>query len=253
VTATVVGIDRFSDLAVLQVDPHEVQLTPVPWGDSDAVVPGEPVAVIGAPFGYKSSITRGIVSATHRTVLTQVSDSSIADAIQLDASVNRGNSGGPVFNARGQLIGIAQQIRSTTTASEGVAFAVPSDTARRSAEQIIADGKPHYAYVGMTTTTVTPQLARLLGLPVPAGVLVTESTGPASEAGISAGTHATLYAGHSVQVGDQLVELAGQKVLTSDDVPRIVSRIDAGSKVAAVYYHGGKRMTTTIATRERTA
>ena len=251
VMATIVGIDRFSDLAVLKVDPGQVELHPVPWGDSDAVLPGEPVAAIGAPFGYEHSITKGIVSAVHRTVRTQVSDSSIADAIQIDVPINHGNSGGPVFNARGEVIGIAQQIRSTTNVSEGVGFAVPSDTARRSAQQIIEGGRPHYAMIGLSTTTVSPQLAQQQHLGSPTGVLVTQASGPAATAGMSAGSQAVLFAGKTVQLGDELIRLGGAQVVTSDDVPRIVSHLAPGDAVTAVWYHGSVRHTGTIVAAER--
>src|SRR5919201_6061952 len=137
VTARVVGWDVFDDVGVLKVDPRAHPLAPVPLGDSSRVVVGEPVAAIGSPFGNADSLATGVVSAVHRSISSLTSQFVVPDAIQTDAPINHGNSGGPLFNARGFVIGINAQIRSDSGNAEGVGFAVPIDAARLSVGQRI--------------------------------------------------------------------------------------------------------------------
>ena len=151
VPARIVGWDLFSDVAVVRVDPGAHALSPVPLGTSSSVVVGTPVAAIGSPFDEQSSLSVGVVSATDRRIDSLTSGYSISDAIQTDASINRGNSGGPSFDARGRVIGINAQIRSTSGTTEGVGFAIPIDTARRTLDQLVRTGKVSYAYVGVST------------------------------------------------------------------------------------------------------
>ena len=132
VRAEIVGWDVFNDVGVLDVDPEEHRLAPVPLGDSAAVAVGEPVAAIGSPFGQASSLAVGVVSAVGRSVSSLTSVYSVVDVIQTDAPINRGNSGGPLFDARGRVIGINAQIRSESGNAEGVGFAIPINAARRS-------------------------------------------------------------------------------------------------------------------------
>ena len=141
VPATIIGWDLFSDVAAVRVDAADHALTPVPLGHSSTVVVGTPVAAIGSPFGEQSSLSVGVVSATDRTIDSLTSGYSVADAIQIDAPINRGNSGGPLFDARGRVIGINAQIRSTSGNAEGVGFAIPIDTAKRALDQLAADGQ----------------------------------------------------------------------------------------------------------------
>ena len=129
---------------------------------------GEPVAAIGSPFGEQGSLSIGVVSAKNRTI-EALTDFSISDAIQTDAAINRGNSGGPLLDSRGHVIGINSQIRSSGGGSVGVGFAVSGDTVRRSIRQIRADGKASYAYIGISSQRLYPQLARKLGVPVDEG------------------------------------------------------------------------------------
>ena len=137
--------------AVVRVDPRAHALSPVPLGTSSSVVVGTPVAAIGSPFNEQSSLSVGVVSATDRTIDSLTSGYSVSDAIQTDAPINRGNSGGPLFDAGGRVIGINAQIRSTSGTAEGVGFAIPIDTARRALEQLLRTGKVSYAYIGVTT------------------------------------------------------------------------------------------------------
>ncbi|HVW17443.1 MAG TPA: trypsin-like peptidase domain-containing protein, partial [Solirubrobacteraceae bacterium] len=166
VPARIVGYDLYDDVGVVKVDPRDHAVHPVPLGRSDEVVVGAPVAAIGSPFGNADSLTVGVVSATGRAIPSLTTRYDLVDAIQTDAPINHGNSGGPLFDARGRVIGINAQIRSSGAGSgfEGVGFAVPIDSARRSLEQLLATGRVQYAYLGVTTEDLTPSVARRFGL-----------------------------------------------------------------------------------------
>lgn len=246
VQATEAGIDAYSDIAVLKVDPSEVELHPIPMGSSDTVIAGEPIAAIGAPFDNAGSITTGIVSAVHRTPKSGVSTADVADAIQVDAAINHGNSGGPVFNRRGEVIGISQQILSKTEMSGGVAFAIPINTVKRTLRQIVDNGRVRYAHLGLTTVTVSPQLARHLKLPAEHGVLVQEVSGPAAAAGIAGATRSILFLGETIPVGDEIVSIGGVAVASREDVTRLVNQLQPGDPVQVSLYHDGHHKTVTV-------
>ena len=188
VPARIVGWDVFDDVGLLKVDPRKHNVAPVPLGDSAAVVVGEPVAAIGSPFGNADSLATGVVSAAHRSIDSLTSDFSVPDAIQTDAPINHGNSGGPLFDARGRVIGINAQIRSDSGNAEGVGFAVPINAARRSMEQLIATGKVVYPFVGVNTQDLTPSAARHFGFGVERGAVIVDvkAGSPASHAGLRA-------------------------------------------------------------------
>ena len=156
IPGSIVGWDLFNDTGLVKVDPDDHAVSPVPLGDSSRVVVGEPVAAIGSPFGQESSLAVGVVSATERSIDSLTSAYDVSDAIQIDAPINHGNSGGPLLDARGRVIGINAQIRSDSGNAEGVGFAIPINSARRSMLQLISTGKVAYAYVGVTTQDVTP-------------------------------------------------------------------------------------------------
>jgi S1-C subfamily serine protease len=242
VPATIIGWDLFSDVAAVRVDPAGHALAPVPLGHSSTVVVGTPVAAIGSPFGEQSSLSVGVVSATDRTIDSLTSGYSVADAIQIDAPINRGNSGGPLFDARGRVIGINAQIRSTSGNAEGVGFAIPIDTAKRALDQLLRTGKVAYAYVGVTTQDVTPGLAKKFGLDAPHGALIAkvEPGTPASRAGLHGATHTVDYNGREVSLGgDVIVEIGGMHVDGADDVSRAVATLAAGQQVAFTVLRGG--------------
>jgi 2-alkenal reductase len=242
VPATIVGWDLFSDVAVVRVDPAAHRLQPVPLGSSAAVVVGQPVAAIGSPFGEQSSLSVGVVSAVDRTIDSLTSGYSVSDAIQTDTPINKGNSGGPLFDARGRVIGINAQIRSTSGTAEGVGFAIPIDTASRALEQLLRTGKVSYAYVGVTTQDVTPDLARRYRLGAPHGALIAkiEPGTPAAAAGLRGGTRTVEYNGLRVSLGgDVIVQIGTQPVATSEDVARIVTRLPAGQTVPFTILRGG--------------
>ena len=251
VSARVVGWDIFDDVGVLKVDPKEHPVAPVPLGDSSAIAVGEPVAAIGAPFGNADSLATGVVSAIHRSIDSLTSDFSVPDAIQTDAPINHGNSGGPLFDARGLVIGINAQIRSDSGNAEGVGFAVPIDAARRSMEQLIATGQVVYPYVGVNTQDLTPSAAEHFGFGVRRGAVIVniKDGSPASRVGLRAATSRQFFAGDpAVPVdGDVIVAINDQPVRSADDVLRIVSeRLNVGQRATLTIQRGKHRRRVTL-------
>jgi S1-C subfamily serine protease len=168
----------------------------------------------------------GVVSATGRSIDSLTSGYAVSDAIQIDAPINRGNSGGPLFDARGRVIGINAQIRTTSGTAEGVGFAIPINVARRALDQLARNGKVVYAYIGITTHDVTPGLARRFGLGAQRGALIAdiEPGTPAETAGLRAGTQVESYNGLSVTLGgDLIVAIGASPVRSAEDVSRIVT------------------------------
>ena len=188
VPAKLVGDDLNADVALLKVNPAGLTLTPLALGTSSNLVVGSPVAAIGSPFGESQSLSVGVISATGRDI-ESLTAFRIGNAIQTDAAINHGNSGGPLLDSRGRVIGINSQIESTGGGGEGVGFAVPVDTVRRSIGQLREDGHVEYAFLGVTTQELYPQLAARLGFPTEHGALVAsvDPSGPAAKAGIVPG------------------------------------------------------------------
>src|SRR6476661_181941 len=184
-SADIVGYDLFADVAVLRVSADGEKLQPVPLGNSSRVRVGEPVAAIGSPFLEAGSLSVGVVSAINRS-LSSGTGFAIPGAIQTDAAINHGNSGGPLFNSAGEVIGINAQIQTTSGGGEGVGFAVPIDLARHSMQQLVEHGKVSYGWLGVRLSTVTPAIADRFGLAVQHGALLVEVTpgGPADDAGL---------------------------------------------------------------------
>ena len=255
VPAKIVGWDPFDDVGVIRVDPKAHDLTPLPLGDSSQVVVGEPVAAIGSPFGNVSSLVVGVVSATRRSIASLTSDYNVVDAIQTDAPINRGNSGGPLFDARGRVIGINAQIRSDTGVNEGVGFAIPINAARRSMTQLVRGGRVRYAYVGIETADLTPSLADRFGYRVGYGAVITGVRGNsgAARAGLRAGNEEKLVNGERFEVGgDVIVAIDGERVRSADDVVRIVTeRLLPGHVAAFTVVRNGVRRTIPVRLGER--
>jgi S1-C subfamily serine protease len=244
-TARIVGWDVFDDVGLLKVDPEAHALAPVPLGNSAAVVVGEPVAAIGSPFGNENSLAVGVVSAIHRSVESLTSSFDLVDAIQTDAPINHGNSGGPLFDARGRVIGINAQIRSTSGAAEGVGFAVPINSARRSMAQLIASGAVSYAFVGVESTDLTPALAKRFGYAVSHGAVVTNvvSGSPAAKAGLRAGkSPATAFGIAFPRSGDVIVAINGRPVVGSEDIARIVTSMSPDQVARFTVERGSSRL-----------
>ncbi|HEV8686272.1 MAG TPA: trypsin-like peptidase domain-containing protein [Gaiellaceae bacterium] len=255
VTGRIVGYDPFTDVAVVRLNPKDHRLRPVPLGDSARVVVGEPVAAIGTPFGNETSLAVGVISATHRSIDSLTSIYNVVDAIQTDAPINRGNSGGPLFDARGRVIGINAQIRSDTGANEGVGFAIPINAAKRSLEQLVATGSVHYAYVGVSTADLTPSLARRFGYSVQRGAAITDvrKASPAAHADLRAGTREEQFNGIAFPVGgDVIVGIDDLKVRGADDVVRYVSeRLKPGEVAIFTVIRGGKERNIAVTLGER--
>ena len=226
---------------------------PVPLGDSSRVVVGEPVAAIGSPFGQESSLAVGVVSATQRSIDSLTSAYDVSDAIQIDAPINHGNSGGPLLDARGRVIGINAQIRSDSGNAEGVGFAIPINSARRSMLQLISTGKVAYAYVGVTTQDVTPAIARRYGLGAPRGALIQAvvADAPAARAGLRGSSDEVVFNGVPINIGgDLIVGFAGHKVERAADIARIVTdSLLPGQTVSVTVLRHGKGKPETVRVR----
>jgi 2-alkenal reductase len=229
--AKIVGWDLYDDVGLVRVDPKAHRLAPLPLGESASVVVGEPVAAIGSPLGNENSLAVGVVSAIHRSIdAITVRQYKVVDAIQIDAPITHGNSGGPLLDARGRVIGINAQIRIEPGSGgneSGVGFAIPIDAAKHSVSQLIAKGKVTYAYVGITTDDMTPSLARALGYKVNRGALImsVNAGSPAEAAHLRGGTRDVDVLGiPDLKVGgDVIVAIDGRPVESADDVVRIVS------------------------------
>ncbi len=253
VAAEIVGFDPDADVALLKVDTDGLDLHPLQLGSSRDVETGEPVAAIGSPFFHEQSLSVGIVSATDRSIpsLTQFH---IEGAIQTDASINPGNSGGPLLDAEGHVIGIDQQIDTTSGGNEGVAFAVPIDLVKRSLDELRANGTVKYAYIGVTTQALYPQLADRLGLPTDTGALVSKVVkgGPAEDAGIKAGTQEIEFQGLKATVGgDVIVAVDGQEIVGEADLPKLIAQHDPGDTVTLEIIRDGDTQNLDVELGER--
>ena len=253
VPASVVGWDVFDDVGLLRVDRRDHALHPLPLGDSSLVRVGQPIAVIGSPFGNESSLAVGVVSAT-RSIASLTSRYNLVDAIQIDAPINHGNSGGPLFDARGRVIGITAQIRSESGQAEGVGFAVPANAARRTMEQLLADGRVRYAYAGISTEDLTPGIARRFGYAVSRGAVITSVLpgSPAGEAGLRGGREEREHAGRVfVYGGDVITAIGGQPVRNAVDAVRLVTERRPREAVVFSVFRGRQRLSLRVALGER--
>jgi S1-C subfamily serine protease len=253
VQGEIVGFDPFADVALVRVDPDGLDLHPLALGSIDDVQVGEPVAAIGSPFGQDQSLSVGVISATDRTI-QGLSKFPIEGALQTDAAINPGNSGGPLLNADGQVIGIDQQINTSSGGNEGVGFAVPIDVVKRSLDQLRANGEVTYAYIGVTTQDLYPQLADRLGLDVDSGALISRviPDGPADDAGIQGGDQNIDFQGRNIRAGgDVVTSVNGQEITSSQDLPRIISLLDPGQKVTLDVIRDGESQQVDVTLGER--
>jgi S1-C subfamily serine protease len=243
VEADVKGYDPESDVALLHVDPKGLTLRPLPLGSSEKVQVGTPVAAIGSPFSERQSLSVGVVSAVDRSI-SGLTAFQIAGAIQTDAAINPGNSGGPLVDPDGKVIGINQQIKTNTGGGEGVGFAVPVDVAKRSLEQLRSDGKVSYAYIGVETVPIYPQLRERFDLPVGKGAWVQDvvDDGPADDAGVRGGAEReTVFQVRSYHSGgDVITSIDGRPVDDPDDLSRAVALLDPGETVALEAWRDGE-------------
>ncbi len=264
-TAELVGEDPDSDLAVIRVDPEGLDLRPVRLGDSTQVRVGERAIAIGNPFGLAGTMTAGIISALGRSIAAP-SNYLIPEAIQTDAPVNPGNSGGPLLNSRGEVIGIVSQIRSPVRANAGIGFAVPVHIAKRVVPVLIEKGKYEHPFIGISGTTLSPELNRILGLPLDLrGAYVNQALPghPAAKAGIRGGTEPTDYVlgldenGRPIYLrrgGDVIIAIDDQPVRKFDDLLVYLFRYASpGDTVVLTVWRDGEelRIPVTLGVRPR--
>src|ERR1700736_2960770 len=251
--AKFIGADERNDIAMVKIDPKDRKLPALTMGDSDNLQVGQRVLAIGNPFGFQSTLTTGVVSALGRTV--QTSETTFIDeAIQTDAAINRGNSGGPLINSHGEVIGINSAIYTPSGTTAGIGFAIPINSAKRIAHDLMTEGRVHFAYLGVRTLAVAGYLAEALDLPVQDGLLVETAAkgGPAAAAGIRGGNRVAQAGMQRIAVGgDVIVAVDGQKVASPMDLNIILNRKRPGDTVTLTVYRGGKKLDISVKLGER--
>jgi putative serine protease PepD len=226
-SATVVGSDKTTDIAVVRVTGIKASmLTPLTFADSSAVEAGDAVLAIGSPFGLAETLTTGIVSGTDRTIESP-SGATIGGAIQTDASINHGNSGGPLIDADGEVVGVNAQIESDSGGSDGVGFAIPSDTIKSIASQLISNGKAEHAYLGVELSSITTA----------ARVVSVRSNTPSAKAGLHA--------------GDVITALGGKPVASSNALRAAIDAHRPGDRVSLTYTRNGTSHTVQLTLASR--
>jgi S1-C subfamily serine protease len=241
VKASIVGDDPNADVALLRVEPQGLTLRPLPLGDSTRAQVGEPVVAIGSPFAEPQSLSVGVISATDRSIAS-LTAFHIAGALQTDAAINPGNSGGPLVDSHGEVLGINQQIKTNSGGGEGVGFAVPIDIVKRSLAMLRADGKASYAYLGVSSVELYPQLVRHFGLDVQKGAWVQDVTpgGPAAQAGVHGGDAEQEFQAAGFKPGGDVITAVGaQPVRNSDELTEAIARYKAGETVDLVVHRDG--------------
>jgi S1-C subfamily serine protease len=256
VAARVVGHDPNADVALLKVDPEGLELTPLTLGSSSRLTVGEPVAAIGSPFGERQSLTVGVVSAVDRNI-ESLTRFQIGNAIQTDAAINPGNSGGPLLDQRGEVIGINAQIKSQSGGGEGVGFAVPVDTVRRSLRELREKGRVDYGYLGVSTLLLYPQLAERLDIGVQGGALIAavEDGSPAEEAGLEAGNREISFQGQENVPADSdvIVAVNNRRLTRRNDLADVISALPAGREIELDVVRGDDRRDVTVTLGRRPA
>jgi S1-C subfamily serine protease len=244
VPAEIIGTDTSNDVAVLKIDPAKVPgLTPIQIGDSSRTSVGDPVVAIGNPLGYDFSLSAGVISAVGRTI-DAPNGSSISDAIQTDAAINPGNSGGPLIDSQGAVVGINDQIASSSGGNEGVGFAVPVNTAMVSLQQIKDNGG--ITWLGIQGLSLTTDVAKALNIKQTQGVLVEDvvSNSPAARAGLQAGSSQVTVQGQTIVTGgDIITSFDGTQVTSMKQLVTLIAGHKRGDKVSIVFLRNGKSMT----------
>jgi S1-C subfamily serine protease len=253
VSAQVLGVDPFADVALIKVDPDGLDLVPLQLGNDADLQVGDPVAAIGSPFGEQQSLSVGIVSAKKRSVksLTQFQ---IENAIQTDAAINPGNSGGPLLDANAKVVGINQQIETRSATNAGVGFAVPVSVIKRSLDQLRTNGKAEYAYIGVSSQALYPQLSEHLGLDTDYGGLIAKVVpgGPADQAGLKGADHTIHFQASPVRVGgDVILAVNGKKVIGPSDLSNFIAQYRPGDHVTLQILRDGQHQSidVTLGTR----
>ena len=243
-TAKLVGADPRNDVALLRIDPKSKAIPALPLGDSENLQVGQAVIAIGNPFGFSSTLTKGVISALGRTV--QTSDTTVIDqAIQTDAAINRGNSGGPLLNSRGEVIGINTAIYTPSGTTAGIGFATPINIAKRIAQDLISEGHVRRAYLGITAVSLSSDVAEALKLPVRQGLLVERAVpaSPAARAGIRGGDHIALLGLQRMIIGgDIIVAVDGREIASTLDLNSILNQKRPGDAINMTLYRGNQKM-----------
>jgi S1-C subfamily serine protease len=253
VGAKILGTDPNADVALLKIDPDGLALRPMPLGSSAQVEVGEPVAAIGSPFGERQSLSVGVVSAVDRSI-ESLTSFSISGAIQTDAAINPGNSGGPLVDAGGRVVGINQQIKTTSGGGEGVGFAVPIDAVKRSLDMLRESGEAHYAYLGVSSVQLYPQLVDRFDLDVEKGAWVQQvnAGGPADKAGIQGGGGEVTFQAQSFKPGgDVITKVADKPVEDSAELADVIAGFKPGDTVALEVHRDGKTQEIRVKLGER--
>jgi S1-C subfamily serine protease len=251
--AKFIGADQHNDVALIKIDPKGKSLVALQLGDSSKLQVGQKVLAIGNPFGFQSTLTTGVVSALGRTVQTSQT-TYIDEAIQTDAAINRGNSGGPLINSHGEVIGINSAIYTPSGTTAGIGFAIPVNTAKRIAHDLMTEGRVRQAFLGAQTLVVGGWLAEALDLPAQEGLLIEEVTrgGPAAEAGLHGGNQEAMAGMRRIVIGgDLIVAIDGQKIANQNDMNLVLNRKRPGDTVSVTVYRGGKKLELPVKLGER--
>ncbi len=249
-TAKFIGGDPRNDIALIKIDPKGYQLTPLPMADSSALRVGQRVLAIGNPFGFQSTLTTGVVSALGRTIQTGQNPRTgqptfIDEAIQTDAAINRGNSGGPLLNSAGQVIGMNTAIYTPSGTTAGIGFAIPINTARRIVQDILEVGRPRQAYIGVESTPLWDELASYIEAPVTRGMLIERVVpgGPGDKAGLKGGTRAVNAGMRRLLLGgDVITAIDGEPVTDPLSLNVVMNRKRPGDVVAVTLYRGRNKL-----------
>jgi len=253
VEAKIVGADPNADIALLKIDPEGLTLRPLPLGESDGVEVGEPVAAIGSPFGERQSLSIGVVSAVDRSI-ESLTNFQISGAFQTDAAINPGNSGGPLVDGEGRVIGVNQQIKSRSGGGEGVGFAVPVDAVKRSLGMLRETGQARYAYLGVSSVELYPQLVERFDLDVEKGAWVQDVNpgGPAEEAGLRGGGNPVQFQARAFRPGgDVITKVEDQAVEDSADLADAIADYPPDREVALEVHRDGKTQVVDVRLGER--
>ncbi len=242
--AKFIGADERNDIALVKIDPKGRTLPVLTMGDSENLQVGQRVLAIGNPFGFQSTLTTGVVSALGRTV--QTGQTTVIDgAIQTDAAINQGNSGGPLLNSHGEVIGINSAIYTPSGTTAGIGFAIPINTARQIAQDLITEGRVRRASMGVEARVLTPEVAEALRLPVNEGLLLERVNpgGAAAKAGLRGGDRQAILGMRRILLGgDVITAIDGRPITGQADLNLALNRKRPGDTVTVDYYRGGQKM-----------
>jgi S1-C subfamily serine protease len=242
--AKFVGADERNDIALIKIEPKDRKLNALAMGDSDNLQVGQTVLAIGNPFGFQSTLTTGIVSALGRTV--QTGQTTVIDgAIQTDAAINQGNSGGPLLNSHGEVIGINSAIYTPTGTTAGIGFAIPISTAKQIAQDLITEGRVRRASMGVEARVLSPAVAEALHLPVNEGLMLERVNpgGPAANAGLRGGDRQAILGMRRIVLGgDVVTAIDGRPITGQMDLNLALNRKRPGDVVKVEYYRDGKKL-----------